>query len=451
MTEANFKYDVFVSYSHKDKTWVRGTFLPKLKEQGLKIWIDFESLQIGAPVLTTIEKALMTSRRVCLIFTEDYLKSEWGEFENLLPQTIHPTNKELQIVPVLLKKCDLPPRFSSLYYVNFTKKDKYIDPWKKLFFALGVSNSTKFDPPKNTSKAFKPRQITHVTTDPSTIAPREATVKNTIKITEENELKFMVSEETQAKLASIKGKEMNEVREVLRTVKAALNLAEFDISQEKVEGIIDEYFDTENLALYGFHASIRVRRSLGKTIVTAKKLKAMEQGQFSRDEISRDITEEVYSELVRAGFGEFVAQALPDIKGERLSHVLRINNERRAFQLKRNNEQYELALDLFTFTNPHNNETGEVKCEVEIEAINPAAKSKLSSIRRNLIDIVTGFDFSRDSKYEKGIKYFGLDKPSWRRWFQEKWNTPKGLAWIGIIVTVTTAIIGIILTILFGR
>jgi hypothetical protein len=102
MAETDFKYDVFISYSHKDSKWVRGTLLPKLKECGLKVWIDFENLPIGAPILTTIEQALVESRKVCLIFTPNYLKSEWTEFENLLPQTKHPTNKALQIVPVLL-------------------------------------------------------------------------------------------------------------------------------------------------------------------------------------------------------------------------------------------------------------------------------------------------------------------------------------------------------------
>ena len=144
---ADFKYDVFISYSHKDNTWVRGTLLPKLKEHGLKVWIDFENLPIGAPILTTIEKALTDSRKVCLIFTEKYLSSEWTEFENLLPQTKHPTNEELQIVPVLLEKCDLPPRFGALNYVNFVDKDEYVDPWERLLTALGEPNTVTPDIP----------------------------------------------------------------------------------------------------------------------------------------------------------------------------------------------------------------------------------------------------------------------------------------------------------------
>ena len=30
-----FKYDVFISYSHKDETWVTRTLLPKLESNGL--------------------------------------------------------------------------------------------------------------------------------------------------------------------------------------------------------------------------------------------------------------------------------------------------------------------------------------------------------------------------------------------------------------------------------
>jgi hypothetical protein len=36
-----YKYDVFISYSHKDEDWVVNTLLPALENVGLKVCIDF--------------------------------------------------------------------------------------------------------------------------------------------------------------------------------------------------------------------------------------------------------------------------------------------------------------------------------------------------------------------------------------------------------------------------
>ena len=53
-----FRYDVFVSYSHRNEDWVRGWFVPQLKNAGLTVCIDHESSEPGAPIITEIERAV---------------------------------------------------------------------------------------------------------------------------------------------------------------------------------------------------------------------------------------------------------------------------------------------------------------------------------------------------------------------------------------------------------
>ncbi|CAG1007675.1 hypothetical protein ANAEL_03568 [Anaerolineales bacterium] len=271
----------------------------------------------------------------------------------------------------------------------------------------------------------------------------------TLVETEENEIKLVATEVTQAKmLASLRGKKDEELQGILRVLKAALHLAEFDISQEKVENIFDEYYDTHDLALFGFHASLRVRREGTNLSVTAKKLKGQERGQFSRSEHSQTLSEAQYAEYIRDGFRQIVELVFLDVVGKPLSLVLRVNNERRSFSLRRGNELYELALDLASFTNPKTGKMSDTQIEVEIEALNDAAKSKLGGIRRNLVDIVKTFDYSKESKYERGIKFFGLDKSRPQQWLKrliEWWNSDIGLARLGIIVAVVGIAISIIL------
>jgi hypothetical protein len=38
--QAEYTYDVFISYSHADSKWVRGELLPRLEEARLKVMID---------------------------------------------------------------------------------------------------------------------------------------------------------------------------------------------------------------------------------------------------------------------------------------------------------------------------------------------------------------------------------------------------------------------------
>ena len=43
-----YRYDVFISYSHVDKAWVNGELLPRLEEAGLKVCIDQRDFRPGS-------------------------------------------------------------------------------------------------------------------------------------------------------------------------------------------------------------------------------------------------------------------------------------------------------------------------------------------------------------------------------------------------------------------
>ncbi len=137
-SEDQFEYDVFISYSSKDKQWVRGELLHALEERGLRVIIDFRDFRPGAPSIKEIERAVLSSRKTLLILTPDYLASQWTEFENLLLQTLEPSNQTLRLIPLLKEKCDLPLRLRMLTYVNFIDPDDWAIAWRQLLFALGA-------------------------------------------------------------------------------------------------------------------------------------------------------------------------------------------------------------------------------------------------------------------------------------------------------------------------
>lgn len=118
-----FKYDVFISYSHRNKEWVRDWLLPQLKSTGLKVCIDHESFAPGAPLLTEMERAVLQSRKTIAILTPAYIAggSGWTEFENILLQTLDPAAQRRRLIPLLLEQCELPIRLSYLISIDFIR------------------------------------------------------------------------------------------------------------------------------------------------------------------------------------------------------------------------------------------------------------------------------------------------------------------------------------------
>jgi len=99
--EIEFTYDIFISYSSKDKDWVRGDLLKRLQAAGLRVCIDYRDFRPGAPSVKEMERAVLTSRKTLLILTPAYLNSAWTEFEALMLQTLDPANQNLRLIPLL--------------------------------------------------------------------------------------------------------------------------------------------------------------------------------------------------------------------------------------------------------------------------------------------------------------------------------------------------------------
>lgn len=151
-----FAYDVFISYSSQDKSWVRGELLPKLDAAGLKTFIDFRDFDIGAPSITEMERGVLTSRKTLLVLTPAYLKSQWTEFENLMLQSSDPANRLRKLIPLLKEKCELPLRIGMLTYVDFTDPNELDLAWQKLLRGLAAPKPTVAPPSAPSPSATAP-------------------------------------------------------------------------------------------------------------------------------------------------------------------------------------------------------------------------------------------------------------------------------------------------------
>jgi hypothetical protein len=115
-----FEYDVFISYSSRDKDWVRGELLRRVEEVGLLAFIDFRDFKRGAASIKEMERGITNCRKTLIVLTPAYVESEWCEIETVMLQTLSPANRDLRLIPLLKTSCDKPLRIGALTHIDFT-------------------------------------------------------------------------------------------------------------------------------------------------------------------------------------------------------------------------------------------------------------------------------------------------------------------------------------------
>jgi tetratricopeptide (TPR) repeat protein len=133
------KYDVFISYSSKDKEWVRGELLKRIEQAGLKAFMDFRDFTRGAWSINEMTRAVTICRKTLLILTVNYLDSEWCEHERLILQILSAANRDLRLLPLLKTECDLPLSVKGINHIDFTDGADLDLAWRQLLTALGAA------------------------------------------------------------------------------------------------------------------------------------------------------------------------------------------------------------------------------------------------------------------------------------------------------------------------
>jgi len=107
---------VFISYAHTDKTFV-GNLASNLEKQGMKVWWDFDSLKGGQDWQKEIERGIKQCDYFLVVLTPEAKLSEWvgNEIEYAL-------YTQKYIIPLRLKKCDIPIGLIKKQYIDFESR-----------------------------------------------------------------------------------------------------------------------------------------------------------------------------------------------------------------------------------------------------------------------------------------------------------------------------------------
>ena len=99
------KYDVFISYSKQDDSFVRDLVIA-LRKKDVRAWYDEGELRVGDTILRQIEHALEHSRYFVLVISPKYLSDQWTSFELGVALTHEVSSGDERILPIFVGDVD---------------------------------------------------------------------------------------------------------------------------------------------------------------------------------------------------------------------------------------------------------------------------------------------------------------------------------------------------------
>ena len=114
----DFKYDVFLSHSSKDKAVVRAV-AERLRTDGLSIWFDDWEIRPGDSIPAKIEEGLEHSRVLVLCMSANAFGSDWAQLESGTFRFRDPLNKGRRFIPLRLDDAPIKGSLEQLLCINW--------------------------------------------------------------------------------------------------------------------------------------------------------------------------------------------------------------------------------------------------------------------------------------------------------------------------------------------
>ncbi|MGA2178936.1 MAG: TIR domain-containing protein [Verrucomicrobiota bacterium] len=114
----DFKFDVFLSHSSKDKAVIR-PLAERLRKDGLKVWFDEWEIKPGDSIPAKIEEGLEYSRVLVLCMSANAFGSDWAQLESHTFRFRDPLNKDRRFVPLRLDDAPIKGSLTQFLYINW--------------------------------------------------------------------------------------------------------------------------------------------------------------------------------------------------------------------------------------------------------------------------------------------------------------------------------------------
>ena len=112
------KHNIFFSYNHQDKQFVR-KLSHKLEGVGIRVWIDEGELFAGDSIIGKIENAIDEIEYLGVILSKHSVKSEWVLREIRMALTMEMHAKSVKVIPIIIDNCKIPGFLIDKYFIDF--------------------------------------------------------------------------------------------------------------------------------------------------------------------------------------------------------------------------------------------------------------------------------------------------------------------------------------------
>jgi hypothetical protein len=120
----NFKYDVFLSHSSKDKEIVRA-IAERLRADRLRVWFDEWELRAGDSIPAKFEEGLDESRVLVLCMSANAFGAEWAQLEAATFRFRDPLNKERRFIPLRLDEAPIRGSLAQFLCINWLPEERH--------------------------------------------------------------------------------------------------------------------------------------------------------------------------------------------------------------------------------------------------------------------------------------------------------------------------------------
>ncbi|XP_046658785.1 toll-like receptor 2 type-2 [Homalodisca vitripennis] len=122
LTRPDIHYDVFVSYSDVDRSWILDQLIPNIEGDGdISLCFHERDFKVGLGILENIIECMDRSRALLLIVSSAFVRSKWCQFEMHLAQYRLIETLRDQLVLVLLEDIPRKSRPQTLHHLMMTK------------------------------------------------------------------------------------------------------------------------------------------------------------------------------------------------------------------------------------------------------------------------------------------------------------------------------------------
>jgi hypothetical protein len=170
MTE---RFDVFISYAHRDRPeWVE-TLAENLHQMGFEVFLDAWEIGAGDVLVHKLDQGILEARHGVLVITKSYFERPFvqAEYAAIMHRAI---KGQQRVIPIVVDDVEIPPLLAPTVRVDFRGADgpKYDQRLEELARALRGKKGTK-DRPERTGETAPP---------PETRYRPEGAIRRTLRI-----------------------------------------------------------------------------------------------------------------------------------------------------------------------------------------------------------------------------------------------------------------------------